>query len=348
MEINMADDLFEQDVAKRLGKVFGREVTISPVSDFNGVPSFVIKAGTTKEGAEAVIDKLIETRKAAGLEKKDLPFKSDDKGNILIYGGDIIDYSGNQPIVKASTFKKIEDPKNAKAFQASFPQKERTITDDKSKVLLEAIQKMSDGLGNQDKEEPEQIGKVLIKALEDRPDILAFATQSVKLEKEQDIILNKIKEKHKGNMTYGYDRETKKFGVKIESGEGDKITLSTKNDLVRDLEKNFNEESKNKFAIMGSLAGYAGGEDGKVKPIFLRHAADTLQSLEGQGALKGYHDKFKEEGREQASITKPTIEEYAANMPPEQYKKIDPTRAALGGVAPVPLSGMESGSQSKA
>src|SRR5262249_16725287 len=72
-----------EEVAKRLSKVFGKEVKVSKVKNFNGIPNFEMKVGETKADAELVIDQMIEARNATGLSRETFPLKTDDKGNII-------------------------------------------------------------------------------------------------------------------------------------------------------------------------------------------------------------------------------------------------------------------------
>jgi hypothetical protein len=116
----MGDKSKLEETAARLKKVFGTEVTVSndaslPFGDRVVRDTFVIKAGNNKAEAEAVIDKLIEARKKAGLSKDDLSFRSDDKGNIIIYDHELMK--------AASTLDKLEKPENAEAFQEAMPKR---------------------------------------------------------------------------------------------------------------------------------------------------------------------------------------------------------------------------------
>lgn len=117
-----------REVADRLEKVFGKDVTIPNVRDFNGVPSFQINAAATKEDADKIIDKLIPIRKGMGLELKDIGFASDDRGNITIYGGNVLNYNQTGSDAVEKVFNALENPENMKRIQECFPKEEATIS----------------------------------------------------------------------------------------------------------------------------------------------------------------------------------------------------------------------------
>lgn len=117
-----------REVADRLEKVFGKEVTIPKLRDFNGVPSFHINAATNKDDAERIIDNLIKVRERMGLDLKDIGFASNNSGDIIIYGGNVLNYKGTGAFAVEKVFNALENPENIKSIQECLPKKEEVIS----------------------------------------------------------------------------------------------------------------------------------------------------------------------------------------------------------------------------
>jgi hypothetical protein len=112
-----------KEVGERLENIFGRNVAIPNTRDFNGVPSFQINAGASKVDAEKVIDKLVSVREKIGLSIKDLSFRSNENGNIIIDGGQILNFTDHGPDVISKVFEKLENPEITKQVRACFPER---------------------------------------------------------------------------------------------------------------------------------------------------------------------------------------------------------------------------------
>jgi len=110
--IPKARETLFQTTADKFSDALGVPVTLSKIRDFEGFPKLEIKVGNNKAQAEAVIDRLIIARKRAGIERYDMPFSSDDEGNILVDTTRLLhEIPGNGFILKEKLFNALEEHK---------------------------------------------------------------------------------------------------------------------------------------------------------------------------------------------------------------------------------------------